>query len=58
MKVTYVAERTNIENIKAAIANAGYDADDVNHDTEAYKNCQSVARNLPMAAVTGQLLKY
>ena len=36
-KVTYVAERTNIENIKAAIANAGYDADDVKADDEAYK---------------------
>ena len=36
-KVTYVAERTNVENIKAAIANAGYDADDVTADQEAYK---------------------
>ena len=41
-KVTYVAERTNVENIKTAIANAGYDADDVKADEEAYKklpNC-------------------
>jgi periplasmic mercuric ion binding protein len=36
-KVTFVSERTNIENIKTAIANAGYDADDVTADTEAYK---------------------
>lgn len=36
-KVTFVAERTNVENIKAAIANAGYDADDVTADEEAYK---------------------
>ena len=36
-KVTYVAERTNVENIKAAIANAGYDADDVTAEPEAYK---------------------
>lgn len=36
-KVTFVAERTNIENVKTAIANAGYDADDVTADTEAYK---------------------
>jgi copper chaperone CopZ len=36
-KVTFIAERTNIENIKTAIANAGYDADDVTADTEAYK---------------------
>lgn len=36
-KVTYVTERTNIENIKAAIANNGYDADDVSAEPEAYK---------------------
>jgi periplasmic mercuric ion binding protein len=36
-KVTFVAERTNIENVKAAIANAGYDADDVKAEEEAYK---------------------
>jgi copper chaperone CopZ len=36
-KVTFVSERTNIENVKAAIANSGYDADDVKADEEAYK---------------------
>ena len=36
-KVTFVTERTNIENIKTAIANAGYDADDVTADADAYK---------------------
>lgn len=36
-KVTFITERTNIENIKTAIANAGYDADDVKADAEAYK---------------------
>jgi periplasmic mercuric ion binding protein len=35
--VTWFADRTNLENIKAAIANAGYDADDVKADPEAYK---------------------
>jgi copper chaperone CopZ len=35
--VTYFADRTNIENIKTAIANAGYDADDVKADEDAYK---------------------
>lgn len=35
--VTYFADRTNVENIKAAIANAGYDADDVKADEDAYK---------------------
>jgi copper chaperone CopZ len=35
-RVTYLWDRTNVENIKAAIANAGYDADDVTADVEAY----------------------
>ena len=35
-KVNYLWDRTNVENIKAAIANAGYDADDVTADVEAY----------------------
>jgi copper chaperone CopZ len=36
-KVTYIVDRTSIENVKAAIANAGYDADDVAADPDAYK---------------------
>lgn len=36
-KVTFINDRTNIENVKAAIANAGYDADDVTADAAAYK---------------------
>jgi periplasmic mercuric ion binding protein len=36
-KVTFVSERTNIENIKTAIANAGYDADDITANEESYK---------------------
>ena len=36
-KVTYYWDRTNIENIKTAIANTGYDAGDVSADAEAYK---------------------
>lgn len=35
--VTYLTDRTNIENIKADIANTGYDADDVTAEPEAYK---------------------
>jgi copper chaperone CopZ len=34
--VTFLADRNNIEQIKTAIANAGYDADDVTADEEAY----------------------
>jgi periplasmic mercuric ion binding protein len=36
-KVTFVSERTNIENIKTAIANAGYDADDITANEDSYK---------------------
>ena len=41
-KVTYVSDRTNIENVKTAIANSGYDADDVKANSDAYQklpNC-------------------
>lgn len=45
--VTYITDRTNLENIKTAIANAGYDADDVTADEDAYKRlpkcCQKPA---------------
>lgn len=36
-KVTFVTDRTNIENIKTAIANVGYDADDVTANEDSYK---------------------
>ena len=35
--VTYLTDRNNIEQLKTAIANAGYDADDVAADEGAYK---------------------
>ena len=35
--VSFLTDRNNIEQIKTAIANAGYDADDVTADEEAYK---------------------
>ncbi len=41
-KVTYWTDRTNPENIKTAIANVGYDADDVTANPDFYKrlpNC-------------------
>jgi len=34
--VTFLSDRNNIEQIKTAIANAGYDADDVTADETAY----------------------
>ncbi len=41
-KVTFWSDRTNIENVKTAIANVGYDAGDVAANEESYKalpNC-------------------
>lgn len=35
--VQWYTDRTNIENIKTALANMGYDADDVTANPEAYK---------------------
>lgn len=35
--VVFIKDRNNIEQIKTAIANAGYDADDVTADETAYK---------------------
>jgi periplasmic mercuric ion binding protein len=35
--VTYLSQRTNIENIKTLIANCGYDADDVTAEPDSYK---------------------
>ncbi|MFM7838617.1 MAG: heavy-metal-associated domain-containing protein [Chitinophagaceae bacterium] len=43
-KVTYLTDRTNVENIRTAIANIGYDADEVTANGESYsklpKCCQ------------------
>jgi mercuric ion binding protein len=36
-KVTYITDRINIETIRTDIANAGYDADDVTANPEAYQ---------------------
>jgi periplasmic mercuric ion binding protein len=35
--VKYLTDRTNLENIKTAIANAGYDADDIPANPDFYK---------------------
>jgi copper chaperone CopZ len=35
--VKYLTDRTNLENIRTAIANAGYDADDVTANQDSYK---------------------
>lgn len=36
-KITYITDRTNVEHLKTAIANLGYDADDVTANEESYK---------------------
>ena len=46
VSVTYLADRTNIENIKTAIANVGYDADDVKADEDAYKNLPKTCKRV------------
>ena len=35
--VTYLPDRTNVENVKTGIANVGYDADDVKANEDSYK---------------------
>lgn len=50
--VIYLPDRTNIENIKTAIANQGYDADDVTAEPDSYKRlpatCQHVIGGKPL----------
>lgn len=43
--VTYLTDRTNIENIKTAIANIGYDADDVTANEDAYKKLPKTCKH-------------
>ena len=43
-KVTYVAERTNENNIKTAIANLGFDADDITANKESYDKLPSCCK--------------
>jgi periplasmic mercuric ion binding protein len=43
--VQWYTDRTNIENIKTALANMGYDADDVTADPDAYKRLPAACRH-------------
>ena len=53
--VNWITDRTNIENIKAAIATVGYDADDVTAEESSYKKlppcCKKPAEATPKAPV-------
>jgi len=44
--VKYLTDRTNIEEIKTAIANMGYDADDVPANEESYKRLPKTCKKL------------
>lgn len=44
VNVTYFTDRTNVENIKTAIANAGYDADDVKANPDSYKMLPKICK--------------
>ena len=45
--VTWFTDRTNIENVKTALANMGYDANDVTAEPDAYKRLGKECQNLP-----------
>lgn len=42
--VTWYTDRTNIENIKTALANMGYDADDVTANPDSFKRLPASCR--------------
>ena len=43
-KVTFWTDKTNVENVKTAIANVGYDADDVTANEESYNKLPSCCK--------------
>ena len=46
--VTWLTDRTNIEEIKTAIANAGYDADDVTAEESMQKRLPATCKPIPV----------
>lgn len=42
--VTYLTDRTNLDNIKTAIANAGYDAEEIKAAKDAYDKLPSCCK--------------
>jgi periplasmic mercuric ion binding protein len=56
--ITFLTDRNNIEQLKTAIANVGYDADDVTADEEAYnklpKCCKKPEGTINAAKTTPQ----
>ncbi|MEO9144540.1 MAG: heavy-metal-associated domain-containing protein [Ginsengibacter sp.] len=47
--VVWYTDRTNIENIKTALANMGYDADDVKAEPDAYKRLSPACKPAPIS---------
>lgn len=50
--VVWYTDRTNIENIKTALANMGYDADDVKAEPDAYKRLNPACKPAPIPVKT------
>lgn len=46
--VKWIPDRTNIENIKTAIANIGYDADDIKANPDAYRRLPKICQHVPL----------
>ena len=44
--ITYASDRTNIENLKTALANLGFDADDITANEETYKRLPKCCKRL------------
>ncbi len=47
--VVWYRDRTNIENIKTALANMGYDADDITAEPDAYKRLPKTCQHVPLS---------
>lgn len=45
VNIQFLSDRTNVENIKTAIANLGYDADDVKANPESYDRLPATCKH-------------
>jgi len=55
--VTWITDRTNIENIKAAIATVGFDADDVTAEESSYKKLPKCCKKPDVPADSATIKK-
>lgn len=49
--VNWITDRTNLEEVKTSIANAGFDADDVTAEETAYMRLPGCCKKVPAAPV-------